>query len=346
MLRNITNILNGLQCRRQSASTESAKVVFDNLESCILTAQSLVSAASTTYSGSIAPSQLPTGSVRILSHDRRADIENWSSSVPSGRGAIPTIPEDKEEPIHPGASDVLSSHGPDADMGVTALTREDSSDSTNSWRTNVMIRHWLEEGKTKFSEKSYQIAEDSLRRAYTESVKMWGLLFQGWQQLLKMLVISHCKQAHWDEAEKVLQNIAHSTSSHEEERSVFELIDMLVGRYCEQGKISNALIFVTNSIHIRMTSDQAVLGFNWIQAKLYFRNGEFTKSQELCLKIIQALENPVGFDLEIFRESIILMVLVCMEKGDHVEAGGMKALLPSNYQSTISETNLTSNVIS
>lgn len=336
MLRRITNTLNDLRSRRQLASTESAIAVFDNLESCIRTAQSLVSIASTVYNGSIAPSQLGPGSVRILTQDRRADIENWSSSVPSGRDAIPTIREDNEEPLSPGevASDVLSSQGLDADMGAMALTREDSSDSTNSWRTNVMIRHWLEEGKTKYFEKSYQIAEEPLRRAYTESVRRYGLHFKGWQQLLKMIIISQCKEGHLEEAEKILQDIAHKNPLHEDEQLVFELIDILVGRYCEQRNVPKALAFVTNSIHIRMMSDQEVIGFYWIQAKLYFCSAEFTQSQELCLKIINALENPVGFDLEIFRETIILMVLACTAKGDQVEAGGMKALLPPNYQST------------
>ncbi len=333
MLRNITNTLNGLQSRRQHASTESANAVFDNLECCIRTAQSLVSTASTIYNGSIAPSQLAPGSVRMPIEDRQADIEEWRSSVLSGRAAITTADRDIERPISPGEV-VLPSHGLEMDMEVTTPTPEDSSRFDS---TKIMIRHWLEEGKTKFFEKSYQVAEDSLRKAYTESVEIYGLYFQGWQNLLKMLVISQCKQRHLEEAEKILQDIAHTTSSPEDEHLVFELIDLLVGRYCDQGNVSKALTFVANSIAKRMESDQEFHGFSWIQAKLHFRNGELTQSQELCLKIIGALNNPVGltgFDLEIYRETILLMVLIYTAKGDHVEAGGRKALLPPNYQST------------
>ena len=337
LLRTIDETLSKFQTRRQAASKESTKVVLENLESCIRSAHTLVSTTCSNVSGSlISPSHvgpLANGSIRIFTTRAQDDIDNWRRALPP-----PTIHEHNEDPV--AVSDSASTHGLDAETGVTTLSQEDST-------MKVMIQHWLQEGKSKFAERAYELAEACLRRAYTESTSRNGFRFDGWEEILNMLVISHCKQGNLEEAKRRLLDISKATKpassalGSKSDSLVVQLTDILVAKYCEQGKLQEAMDFMTQIKNIKDEKRLYNLDSQRTLAELYFRKGSLEKSQELCLEIDSlrsVLREPdfkaVGYHLEILYEATILLALIYASNEDHVEAGGRKALLPSSYQGT------------
>jgi len=329
LLRTIDETLAKFQRRRQSASKESTKVVLENLESCVRSAHTLVSSCSNASGSLISPSHvgpLANGSIRIFTTRAQDDIDNWRRALPT-----PTIHELNEDPV--AVSDSASTHGLDAETGVTTLSQEDST-------MKVMIQHWLREGKSKFAERAYELAEGCLRRAYTESTSRNGFRFDGWDGTLNMLVISHCKQGNLEEAKRRLLDISKATKpassalGNKSDSVVVQLTDILVAKYCEQGKLQEAIDFITQIKDIKKEKGLYYLDSQRSLAELYFRKGALEKAQGLCLEITSSSEATVGYHLEILYEATILLALIYASNEDQVEAGGRKALLPSSYQGT------------
>ena len=159
-----------------------------------------------------------------------------------------------------------------------------------------------------------------------------------------MLVISHCKQGNLEEAKRRLLDISKATKpassalGSKSDSLVVQLTDILVAKYCEQGKLQEAMDFMTQIKNIKDEKRLYNLDSQRTLAELYFRKGSLEKSQELCLEIDSlrsVLREPdfkaVGYHLEILYEATILLALIYASNEDHVEAGGRKALLPSSY---------------
>jgi hypothetical protein len=323
MLQSINNTLKELSERRETAPTESARAVMENLESCVRSAYTIVvSTASSindglTQAGSV-PGPLP-------SPDIVRQIEDWDLPVESN-------------PIAPSSVFSASGHRPGHGDDITTSIRR-NSDSTASPRTKVMIEHWQRTGRSSFQVRKYKDAEAPLRMAYTESAILDGPRFEGWQQLLRMLVVSNCKLGKLEDAGRwlldVLKGPASQPSVTDDDILVSELTERLALGFCDADRKDDAIQFITQVIEIKKERKLFFLDAQRTLAEIYLRKGELTTAENLCREIDTSETFISGYPREILDETTILMALICNTKGDHVNGGGHEALLLPAYKSIL-----------
>lgn len=326
MLQRITNDLTRLMQQRQAASTESARAVLENLESCVRSARTLVSTTSSIFTGSLVDRGSISGS--SLNPEQFQNIVRWippPASSTTGESEMPSS--------DPGFPPSISTPRLDGDTDLIRST----SDSTADFQMKVMIQYWREKGLLSFQARLYNDAEELLRRAYAESASRYGIRFEGWQWLIKMLIVSHCKLGHLDEAERILSDVLKESVTHPNEiddKIVVELTEILASKYSDDGKAEDAIRFITGAIHIKREKRLYFLDSQRTLAELYFKKGDLSEPRALCINIIDGTpENSVEYRRHIVHEATILMVLICNAEGDHVEGDGRKKALPLSYQS-------------
>ena len=328
----INLVLQQFRHRRRSATTEPVRAVFQNLESCVRAAGTLVSSASTVMTNRSNRTESVTPS---LSTRQIAAIKTWVEAV------VPSFPPINEESDSVASlSNVSSEHTsvqPDeAGTRVTPAIEPKKGSFANL--ENRRIEYWWKSGKKKFEAREYEDAEKFLGKAYTESGSR-ASQFKGWDELELMLVISHCKLGNFHLAETKVLKILREKSESEpllvSDNRIFDLVDVLVSKYCEAERLDDASRVLTEAIAIKKENDIFYFDSQLTLAEICLRKHDTANAQTYCREIFDEAEaSSSEVTSSLHFESILLMTLICYANDDPVEAEGYKALLPADYQGT------------
>jgi len=192
-------------------------------------------------------------------------------------------------------------------------------------------------GKTEFDSENYDDAEEYLEMAYEKS-EAYGSMIRGWEKLMVMLVISHCKRNHFEEADKMVMNLVKARVTAEPimlavEGKIFELADILVAKYAEAGKWDDALRVVTEIIEIKKQYGVSFYDSQRTLAETYLKMGDIEKAKTQCPDPKKDpkemwIRNPP----HVYYESALLMVLICQSKKEKALAVCYDAILPEDYK--------------
>lgn len=268
MASEISAILRQLRHVPQSASDGTPKVIFENLEKCVLTAEKMVS------------------------------------------GAVNQPPD----PIPPSRRE-----------------------STTSVVTDPRIDHWWEIGRREFKAGQYKEAAEFLEAVYQQSESRDPQI-TGWDDLMAMLVVSHCKVGDFELAETMVMRVLREKVAAEPitlavEGKVFELADILVSKYCEAERWNDAISVLTKVIELKEQHRVSIHNSQRTLAETYLRMGDNERAKIHCIPIVDPQATRLDDPPRLFHESMLLMVLICWSANKRVEAEGYTALLRGEYKS-------------
>ena len=206
-------------------------------------------------------------------------------------------------------------------------TRRDSQTSEYS----KIDRLW-EIGREKFESQNYQEAEQYLKKAYTKSIK--GTKIEFGEELMNLLVISHCKMEHFDEAEFIVLEDLKGKIAVDPKGVAIEgkrdLVDILLAMYCAAQRWNDGIKVLREVIRQKEAKQVSVYDSQRTLAETYLRMGDIETAKIHCSTIIDPKLSAVD---SVFHEATLLMVLICRAKGEGVDAVDYTLDLPEEYKS-------------
>ena len=206
-------------------------------------------------------------------------------------------------------------------------TRRDSQTSEYS-----KIDHLWEIGREEFESQNYQKAEQYLKKAYTKSIKTSTKIEFG-EELMNLLVISHCKMEHFDEAEFiVLEDLKEKIAVDDKGVAIEgkrDLVDILLAMYCAAQRWNDGIKVLREVIRRKEEKQVSVYDSQRTLAETYLRMGDIETAMIHCSTIIDPKPSAVG---SVFHEATLLMVLICRAKGEGVDAVDYTLDLPEEYK--------------
>lgn len=260
-----------------------------NLALCANSARDFVSAASRVMNtrGSLPSDRLST--IGDFTYQRKNEISSW---IPK-----PSISEEVDQ--------TWSDKPTESILTGTTFDRE-----------HVNIQTLLKFAMGAYRSQQYQQALGLLQKFRARSEARYGEEFESRDELLGLLVTTHCRLHEWDCAEEVVANQFEGRD---------EAVKTLVWCYCEEGKWDEGERILCHTIDSESPCD---IETNEMFAEIYRGKGDYEKATKSCDNILQT----VGDDHIQFYLSLSLLAQVYEAKGDTIEARLHRDLLPPGIE--------------
>jgi tetratricopeptide (TPR) repeat protein len=255
-----------------------------NLAACVSSAQRFVSAAISIVSTRRMVSDDGLSNILDFNDQRRNEINGW---IPK-----PAIPEEVDH------------------------TDSDKTTGTTFDREYVNIQTLLKFATLAYNAQKYDEAMALLQKFRIRSEARYGPNFENRNELLGMLVTTHCRLEEWESAEEILGMDFDDKS---------EAVKTLVWCYFEDRRWSDAERILRRTIEFESASDTEI---DEMLAEIYLGKGDYEKAIKSCDKILQTL----GDDHIQFHMSVSLLTQIYEVKGDAIEAKIHRDLLPPGIE--------------
>jgi tetratricopeptide (TPR) repeat protein len=261
-----------------------------NLSVCVASAQELVSTASRIVSGwGIVPDDR-ISNIMDFTDQRRSEISSW---IPK-----PATSEDFDRP---------GSDRPSESIG----------NGTNFDREHVNIQTLFKFATLAYRAQKYEEAIALLQKFRIRSEARYGPHFENRNELLGMLVITHCRLREWEKAAEEIAGIDFEGRE--------EAVKTLVWCYCEDQRWDDAEKLLCETMESENERDTDT---NEALAEIYIGKGDYDKAIRSCDNILQI----VGEDHIQFYLSLSLLAQIYEAKGDAIEAKLHRDLLPPGIE--------------
>ena len=263
-----------------------------NLAVCISTAKEFVSMASTIINTRRMILDDRISNVADFTDQRRNEVSSWIPKLAASEDADP-VGSDKR-----------------SDSVVTGSTFD---------REHVNIQTLLKFAMLAYNAQNYEEAIVLLKKFKTRSEARYGATFENRDELLGLLVTTHCRMKDWESAEEIVYMDFDGRE---------EAVKTLVWCYCEDGRWNDAERILCDTIDVETETDTDT---NEALAEIYLGKGEHDKAVKSCDKILKT----VGDDDVQFYVSLSLVSQIYEAKGDSIEAKLHRDLLPPGIEGFI-----------
>lgn len=238
------------------------------------------------------------------SEQLRKRIENW----------IPAIEEETQlsSPLSTGliAETNITSLSEEMDRPRDALQYDLQAELIQSWRKSAILC---------YESQQYNEAKGILERLLQRSVAKYGKIFDGGDEIRRMLATCYCWLEDWQGAERIIRC---------EFEGRLKAIELLAMCYLQCNKWAEAEKLL---LEVDIEEDTQAWKMHTL-AEIYKSKGDFETAISWCNQVIDLRTATVGSKHVLFFMSISLLAQIYEAQGDPVEAKGYSDLLPQGIQ--------------